>query len=176
MNYLVVSCSLNPDSRSKILAKSVRDNIQNLSQNVNFIDLAEEEIPFCDGAEAYSNPTAGKLIEEVQKADGIILCVPIYNYDINASAKNFIELTGRNWFQKVVGFACAAGGQGSYMSVMSVANSLMLDFRCHIVPRFVYATGSAFQGDTITDPEIIERLNELSDDVYRVTEALRLKT
>ena len=89
MNYLVVSCSLNPDSRSKILAKSVRDNIQNLSQNVNFLDLAEEEIPFCDGAEAYSNPTAGKLIEEVQKADGIILCVPIYNYDINASAKNF---------------------------------------------------------------------------------------
>ena len=59
---------------------------------------------------------------------------------------------------------------------MSVANSLMLDFRCHIVPRFVYATGSAFQGDTITVPEIIERLNELSDDVYRVTEALRLKT
>ena len=103
MNYLVVSCSLNPDSRSKILAKSVRDNIQNLSENVNFLDLAEEEIPFCDGAEAYSNPTTGKLIEEVQKADGIILCVPIYNYDINASAKNLIELTGRNWFQKVVG-------------------------------------------------------------------------
>ena len=32
----------------------------------------------------------------------------------------------------------------SYMSVMAYANSLMLDFRCVIIPRFVYATGSAF--------------------------------
>ena len=100
-------------------------------------------------------------------------CVPIYNYDINAAAKNLIELTGRNWLGKVVGFACAAGGQGSYMSIMSVANSLMLDFRCHIVPRFVYSTGSAFQGNSITDPEIHERTKELSDDICRITEALR---
>ena len=135
MNYLVISCSLNPDSRSKILAESVRDNIKNISADVSFLDLAEEDIPFCDGAEAYSKPITEKLVESINKADGIVLCVPIYNYDINAAAKNLIELTGRNWFGKVVGFACAAGGQGSYMSIMSVANSLMLDFRCHIVPR-----------------------------------------
>ena len=173
MNYLVISCSLNPDSRSKILAESVRDNIKNISADVNFLDLAEEDIPFCDGAEAYSKPITEKLVETINKADGIVLCAPIYNYDINAAAKNLIELTGRNWFQKVVGFACAAGGQGSYMSIMGVANSLMLDFRCHIVPRFVYATGSAFQGSSITDPEIIERTKELSDDICRITEALR---
>ena len=173
MNYLVISCSLNPDSRSKILAESVRDNIKNISADVSFLDLAELEVPFCDGAEAYSKPITEKIVKSINKADGIVLCVPIYNYDINSAAKNLIELTGRNWFGKVVGFACAAGGQGSYMSIMSVANSLMLDFRCHIVPRFVYATGSAFQGSAITDPEIIERTKELSDDICRITEALR---
>jgi FMN reductase len=73
---------------------------------------------------------------------------------------------------KVVGFACAAGGKGSYMSVMSVANSLMLDFRCHIVPRFVYALGDAFQGSEITDPEVIERVEELAEEMIQISESL----
>ena len=76
--------------------------------------------------------------------DGIVVATPIYNYDASAAAKNLVELTGRAWQNKVVGFLCAAGGDGSYMSIMALANSLMLDFRCVIVPRFVYATGGAF--------------------------------
>ena len=35
----------------------------------------------------------------------------------------------------------------------------MLDFRCVIVPRFVYATGSAFAADgSIADPAIADRI------------------
>ena len=62
-----------------------------------------------------------------------------------------IELTGSAWEDKIVGFLCAAGGMGSYMSVMAYANSLMLDFRCVIIPRFVFATGEGFDGDNIID-------------------------
>ena len=71
----------------------------------------------------------------------MIVAAPVYNYDVSASAKNMIELTGNAWEDKMVGFLCAAGGMSSYMSVMAYANSLMLDFRCVIIPRFVYATG-----------------------------------
>ena len=112
------------------------------------------------------------MVAAISSAKGIILCVPVYNYDVNAAAKNLIELTGPSWMGKVVGFACAAGGHGSYMSVMGVANSLMLDFRCHILPRFVYALGDAFQGDSITDPTVTERIEELSNEKVRVTGAL----
>ncbi len=87
--------------------------------------------------------------------------MPIYNYDVNAAAKNLIELTGRAWTNKVVAFLCAAGGQGSYMSVMPLANSLMLDFRCVIVPRFVYATGEHFDDDGRIDDSITRRTHEL---------------
>ena len=58
------------------------------------------------------------------------------------------------------------------MSVMGVVNSLMLDFRCHIVPRFVYATGEAFKGDE-EDVEVSERLAQVTDELCRVTSALR---
>ncbi len=74
---------------------------------------------------------------------------------------------------KVIGFLCAAGSTGSYMSVMAYANSLMLDFRCVIIPRFVFATGDAFDGDNIGDKKIIERTEVVADELVRFTKALR---
>jgi len=112
----------------------------------------------------------GKLVKE---ADGILMAAPIYNYDLNAVAKNFIELTGRAWQDKVVGFLCAAGGEGSFMSPMSMANSLMLDFRCIVIPRFVYASPKAFSDDDNPTPEVKERIDGLVDALVKVSKALK---
>ena len=71
------------------------------------------------------------------------------------------------------GFLCAAGGMGSYMSVMAYANSLMLDFRCVIIPRFVFATSDAFDGDNISDNKVVKRIEALADELVRFTKALR---
>jgi len=127
-----------------------------------------------DGDSVYAQPEVISAAERVQKADGILLSVPIYNYDANAAAKNLIELTGKSWEDKVVGFLCAAGGHSSYMSIMSLANSLMLDFRCIVLPRFVYATGESFEGENLTDPEIEKRIQELTSQLIKI--ALSLKT
>ena len=58
------------------------------------------------------------------------------------------------------------------MSVMSIANSLMLDFRCVIVPRFVYATGSAFRDGAVSDKKLAGRIDELANDLVRFAKAL----
>jgi FMN reductase len=75
-------------------------------------------------------------------ADDFVVATPIYNYEVGGATRNLIALGGSAFRDKVVG-VCAAGGQRPYMSVMALANSLMLDFRSVIVPRFVYATGLA---------------------------------
>ena len=67
---------------------------------------------------------------------------------------------------------CAAGGRNGYMSVMSLANSLMLDFRCYIIPKFVYATKHDFEGGKITNSDIKERIKELGSELIRVSKAL----
>ena len=59
------------------------------------------------------------------------------------------------------------------MSVMAYANSLMLDFRCVIIPRFVFATGHAFDGEKLTDQDIGHRIGEVAADLVRFTQALR---
>ncbi len=53
------------------------------------------------------------------------------------------------------------------------ANSLMLDFRTVIIPRFVYATGNSFSDDAITDPKIKQRIEQVAAELIRVTSALR---
>ena len=83
------------------------------------------------------------------------------------------ELTGEAWNDKIVGFLCAAGGQGSYMSVMAYANSLMLDFRCTIIPRFVFATGDAFDDNNVTDRKVVKRIDELALELIRYVRGLR---
>lgn len=185
--YLVISGSLHSDSRSRLLAKAAYQRLLELTEShsvavapdtesteVAWIDLAEIPLPLCDGQRAYSDPNVGRLAEQITHARGILLASPIYNYDINAAVKNLIELTGRAWQDKVVGLMCAAGGSSSYMSLMPLANSLMLDFRCLILPKFVYATGDAFSADEIEDEKIAQRLVELADRFYQVANAVPL--
>lgn len=173
MSYLIVACSLNPESRSLVLARQAEEALRDAGVTVDFINLKNTPLPFCDGDSVYAQPEVLSAAERVRKADGILLSVPIYNYDANAAAKNLIELTGKSWEDKVVGFLCAAGGQGSYMSIMSLANSLMLDFRCIVLPRFVYTTGKSFEGDRLTDPEIEKRIGELTDQLINISRSLK---
>jgi hypothetical protein len=56
---------------------------------------------------------------------------------------------------------------------MAYANSLMLDFRCVIIPRFAFATSHAFDGEHINDKNITERIKKVADELVRFTKALR---
>ena len=172
MTITIISCSLNPDSRSRVLANAAAEILRKHEATVQLLDLREHPLAMCDG-ESCDALAVAPLREAIQSADAILLAVPIYNYDVNAAAKNLVEQTGSAWEGKLVGFLCAAGGHGSYMSVMSFANSLMLDFRCLIVPRFVYAVGKDFTGDEISSPKIRERVEQLCAETVRLAKAFR---
>ena len=173
---LLCSCSLNPDSRSLVLATAARVALEELGETVEFVELRTIPLPLCDGGAAYGDANAVRLAELGAAADAIVLAAPVYNYAVNAAAKNLVELTGRSWTGKVVGLLLAAGGQSSYMSGLGLANSLMLDFRCLVIPRFVYADGTAFTDDRVVDPEVARRIKELAAEVSRVSRALRVSS
>ncbi len=138
--YLVVAGSLRAVSRSRVLAQTLLDFYRSRQLSARLLDLRERSLPLCDAGDAYEDPSVVECAKAILHARVIILATPIYNFDVSAAVKNLIELTGDSWEDKVVGFLCAAGGRSSYMSVMALANSLMLDFRCLIIPRFVFVT------------------------------------
>src|SRR5437667_11068214 len=171
--HLVISTSGNPDSNSRRMGRVAFAHLQKQKVDCDWIDIREMDLPLCDADKCYGMPTAKKLTAAIHAADGILVAAPVYNYDVAAAAKNMIELTGDAWEDKIVGFLCAAGGMGSYMSVMAYANSLMLDFRTIIIPRFVYATGDSFDGDNLIDKKIVRRIATVADELVRFTKALR---
>lgn len=147
--------------------------LQERKTDSSWLDLGELDLPLCDADACYAHPAAKRLSAAIKTADGIIVAAPVYNYDVSASAKNMIELAGSAWDDKIVGFLCAAGGMGSYMSVMAYANSLMLDFRCVVIPRFVFATADAFDNENVTDDKIAARIEQVAAELVRFTSALR---
>ena len=173
MKFLVISTSANPDSNSRKMGRLAFESLKQAGVDCQWLDTRELNLPMCDADTCYTNPAVKQIAAAIEAADGILIAAPVYNYDVSAAAKNMIELTGEAWNDKIVGFLCAAGGQGSYMSVMAYANSLMLDFRCTIVPRFVYATGEMFDDKTVTDRKIVKRIHELAAEIMRFVKGLR---
>ncbi len=166
---LIISASLGADSNSRLLAQEAARALSADGVAAELIDLRDHPLPFCDGDTAYGHPGVAPLRAKVAAAGAIIVATPIYNYDVNAAVKNVVELTGKAWENKPVAFLCAAGGKSSYMAIMALANSLMLDFRCLIVPRFVYATGADFADGRVTNPEQVRRVEQLVQATVRLT-------
>ena len=172
IEYLIISTSLRSASLSRVMAEAAREEYAKLGVAHQLIDLREYVLPLCDGEAAYGHPHVTTLSALIEAARVIIVATPIYNYDANAAVKNLVELTGSAWENKTVGFLCAAGGASSYMSVMSLANSLMLDFRCLIIPRFVYAQGDDFIDKKKPKEEILERVHALADASMKIRNAV----
>jgi hypothetical protein len=82
--------------------------------------------------------------------------------ELGDSFVQFPVCTGNAWENKSVGFLWAAAGMSSYLSITSLANSLMLDFRNLILLSFVYATSDAFAGDRIVDTKVTMRVADLA--------------
>lgn len=169
--FLVLSCSLNEASRSHRLAALAEEALADAGETAALIDLRDYDLPFCDGGESYGAPQVRELNARIEEAAGLIVAAPIYNYDLNAAAKNVVELTGRSWRGKTVGFAVAAGGRSSYMAPLGMANSLMADFRCVIAPRFVYAAPADFTAEGTPSPEVRSRIERLAGDVIQLAAA-----
>ncbi len=174
MSLLIVSTSLGHNPKSLILAREAERVLRADGTPHTLLDLRELTLPLCGPQDSFTHPNSVRALELVSAAECLIVSTPIYNYDANAVAKNFVELTGKGWKNKVVGLMCAAGGHASRMSIMALASSLMLDFRCVIVPRFVYATGQAFAPDgTIGDAEILARIAQCARTTAKLSTAVK---
>jgi len=169
-NILIISTSLHPESKSRLLAHEALKLVES-PNTIELIDLVNYKLPMCDGDSVYKHESVAVLSKKIKASDAVVLAVPIYNFASGANAKNLIELTGQAWEDKIVGFLCAAGGEHSYMSIMGLANSLMLDFRCFIIPRFVYANSESFGPNSVTNEGVRKRIKQLMDAVLKLAKS-----
>ena len=150
----------------------IYNTISDKGLDIKFMDLQTMGLPLCDGDLCYDHEGVIEMTRLVEKARCILIASPIYNYDLNSAIKNVLELSGSAWKEKIVGLCCAAGGKHAYMAPMSFLNSLMLDYRCTVIPRYVYLTKDDISAKRQLKDDMISRLNGLIDDSIRFTKGL----
>lgn len=108
----------------------------------------------------YQTPAYLELHGKIARADGLVLCTPIYNWSVSSELKRLIEITGSTppdgslrgaWFDKVLTLAAAAGLPHAYMALGSLTTSMMLDFKCVVNPHRIYVTGRDWDGDELNN-------------------------
>lgn len=164
----IIATSLNASSKSQRLAEIFEEHLIAAEISCERIDLRTLEIPFAGTHAGWEAPDVHRLNEAAGRASHLVFAVPIYCYDVNAAAKNVIELMGHALTKKVIGFICSAGGRSSYMSVLGFANHMMLDFRSVIVPRFVYVSKEDWTDPAVCPPELVHRLSLLIEDLREI--------
>lgn len=160
--HLVISSNQKPHSHTRILAGCAFDELSRLNEPVDLVDLRDYSLSMNGEDELAEQGDITALTNTISAADSILLATPIYHFDVAAVTKTLIEATGEAWRHKVVGFLCTAAGRRSYMSIMGLANSLMLEYRCLIVPYFVFTKPKSFDGNELQDERAIHQIAELA--------------
>lgn len=184
---LVISSSLDPKSKSALVAKIAYEMLAHKKQEVEseFLDLRQFSFPTANGHEqsAYDHADVKWVHDKIASADAIILTVPIYNYTPASTTKNLIELTnhkhkeilsGKAWQGKVVAFISNAGSPASQLAFMPLMNSLFLDAGIHVVPAYVFTSTQDFK-ENKPSSSIEERLKNMVQETVSLTKALAQK-
>ena len=163
----VFGTSLNPHSRSYGLAVAAERVLAGRGVPVTLVDLREHRLPECGRDGSYDDPAVNDLRALAARSSHLVFAAPVYNFQLGSGSKNLVELIGRGGLEgKTVGLLCSAGGRRSYMAPMTFANALMLDFRCWIVPRFVFGVPDDFDDDgAIANPALVERVEAMIGDL-----------
>ena len=183
LQVTVVSSSLDPKSRSKQIADLCLDKLRGRA-NTMLIDLRTTELGRFDNDTVYGTPEYTELHAAIARADGLLLCTPIYNWSVSSELKQLIEVTGSTppdgslrgaWFDKVVTFAGAAGLPHSYMALSNFATTLMLDFKCVLNPYQIYVHNRHWTGDELSD-EAHARIEKTLRVMLELTTLLQTRT
>jgi NAD(P)H-dependent FMN reductase len=155
---LLLSTSLDPDSKGNRLAQWMTENLSDVL-DLEWIEYKNHLLPDFDNDTVFQSDSFQFLHEKIRTSSGVIVVSPIYNWTTCANLKKIVEATGSEsdetgqrsaWFDKIVTFVCVAGVAESYMAYSSLAISLMLDFKCVIHPYQVYATSEDFLEDVFS--------------------------
>ena len=174
--YAVISCSLNPDSKSRILGRYAHDI---LPKDTLWVDLRDYTLPFVNGIgnSAYTHPQAKELHDLLLPVKGFLFACPIYNYNVSAATKGFIELlgtpyqerlTGNVFREKVLGLMSVGGGTNGFMASLGFLNSCYLDFQSYLVPNHIFV-----QRDKVDAEDLSQALK---DRIVKVVRSLEYMT
>lgn len=181
MKFTILSCSLRENNRSHILAERTDELLRNHGHESLIIDARRYPLRSFDDLNVYQDENFELLYDAIKSANGVFIAAPVYNWSLGSVVKNIIEATGSTgeggrqsaWFDQIVTFLCSGGLPHSYMAYSSLAQSLMLDFKCIVNPYVVYSTDRDWVGERALSEQLRNRLKKTVEVKIELSEALK---
>lgn len=155
------------------ILQTVKKNYPDIEAEM--LDLRQYDVQFCDGRDpALYNADTKKVVQAVSQADFYLIGTPVFNGSIPAPLKNVFDLVPPAVFRhKVMGFAANGGTYQHFLMIENQIKPIAGYFRAYTAPGYVYAHTSHFnQENEIIDAEVLERIDELADELVRMQRSL----
>lgn len=173
---LLISFSLNPKSISFKAIQKAYYYLKHKEKEVIFIDIKDYPIDYYDGTDRVLKKRKSRalfnLFNNVQK---VIIASPVYNYDVNAVFKNFIDLLSvirskdKDRKKQVIGIICAMGSEKSYTCLLPTLTNLQFALGFYLLPKIVMCTSKDFNENDDIEDSLKVRIQELCDTIMDYT-------
>ena len=158
----IISSSLNPKSMTFFGLKKVEEIAKEKWFDVSFLDLREQNIPFCDGRkwEEY-NDHIHDIWEDLKKADYIVFGTPVYCYSLSGVLKNFIDIFSKSLEDKKFWVFEQAGTKLSYLAASDLQKIVW--FECKSQPIFpvVLTDYGDYRDGELADTRSLEKIGDM---------------
>ncbi|WP_134704373.1 NADPH-dependent FMN reductase [Ammoniphilus sp. YIM 78166] len=165
-------------SKTRVVVQNLLEEIKkdNADIEVQFLDLKEYDVQFCDGRDpaTYTGDTK-KVIDLVSSADFYVIGTPIFQGSMTGALKNLFDLIPPQVFRnKVMGFVATGGTYQHYLVIENQLKPIAGYFRAFVAPGYVYAHNDHFnKQNELTDPDVVERVKQLAQEVVHMQRALK---
>lgn len=172
MKLLGLSGSLTPRSKTLIAVEKAVEfaKIHSPYIETETTSLRDWDLQFCDGRDPslYQGDTK-KLIQMIEEADALIIGAPIYRGSYPGALKNVFDIIPNDALKgKVVGLIATGGTYHHFLAIEHELKPLLGFFRTHIVPGAVYAHNDHYSDKRLVNPDVIDRLRSLGEDVVEL--------
>lgn len=165
-DIVIIQTSLNPSSKTSIVANKFFETLKEKGVNVEILDLRNHNIEFCDGRklEKY-NQDMQIIASKLKIAKGYILSFPIYNYSFSGVLKNFLDIYSGVMDSKFTGLVSNSGGiRSANEGVGELMKSLALHNNITTVQPVVHTFAGDFNDDNeLTQDTTKEMIKKLCD-------------
>lgn len=173
-NVLVVCGSSRPDGYLEQVVGLAATAARSAGAQVRELFLHELHLPLMiwgDPNQANS-PHVARVRELASWADGFVLGTPEYHGSMSGALKNWFDFLYGELAGKFAGVVATTGGGTGDMSITAVKTCFQW---CHgfVLPFHAAASASCFEGTTLTDARVMDRIQRVGHDVVRYTPLIR---
>ncbi len=165
-----------PESYTRKLLCHVMDEIAEAGASTDFLDLAELPLPMCKAPDDRpDNMYTQELHQRVGSAQGIVLATPEYHNSYSGVLKNALDLLSiQELGGKTFGLIGISGGDMGAVNALGHLRTVVRGVDGHCIPQQVSLPSvyQYFEGETLTDGQALERIQNFATALVRYTRIL----